>query len=126
MKRGGIGLAILLVLLAAGCFATWFMDKTHARLENTVKKAGTLALAENWEGADRLVRRARQDWEKNRHISAALTDHATLEEIDSLLAQLEIYQGQREKLAFAATCAQIGSYLEDLGDAQDLTWWNLL
>ncbi len=126
MKRGGIGLAILLILLAAGFLATWFMEEVHEQMGDTLEKAGKLALAENWEGADRLVRKARQDWEKKRRISAALSSHAPLEEIDSLFSQLEVYQGQREKLAFAAACAQLASYLEDLGDAQDLTWWNLL
>ena len=126
MKREQIGLALLLGLLVLGLLTTWYMGRTHEKLADRLESAQTLALAENWEGAERLVRSARKDWEDNRHFSAALTEHAALEEIDSLFSQLKVYAQRKEALAYAAACAQIASYLEDLGDAQDLTWWNLL
>ena len=125
MKRGLIGISLLLILLLLGLLATFYVTGMED-ISETLRSAATLAMNNDWEGAQRLRRKANEDWQNRRHFTACLTDHGTLEEIDSLLAQLEIYQGQREKLAFAATCAQIGSYLEDLGDAQDLTWWNLL
>ena len=66
MKREQIGLALLLILLVLGLLATWYMDRTHEDLANKLKSAGTLALAENWEGAQRLVRSARKSWEVDR------------------------------------------------------------
>ena len=126
MKRGWIGLALLLILLGGGLLVTWFMEETHEEIADRLEDAGVLALAGDWDGADRLIRRARQKWDNSWRISAALTDHASLEEIDSLFAQLETYRKQREKLSFAALCAQLGSLLDDLGDAHELTWWNLL
>ena len=126
MKRCWIGIALLLVLLAAGLGTTWYMEELHEEIAEQAEAAGQLALVEDWEGADRLSRRVRESWQRHRRLSAALTDHAALEEIDSLLAQLEIYRTQREKLSFAALCAQLESRLEDLGDAQDLNWWNVL
>lgn len=126
MKRGWIGLALLLILLGAGLLVTWFMGETHEEIADKLEDAGVLALTGDWEGADRLVRRARMEWDKSWRISAALTDHEPMEEIDSLFAQLEIYRRQREALSFGALCAQLSSLLEDLGDAQGLNWWNLL
>lgn len=126
MKRGWIGLALLVLLLVVGLLATWYMGETHEDIAERLEAAGTLALSGDWEGAQRLCRRARQDWQRSWHLSAALTDHAPMEEIDSLLSQLNVYERQREELSYAALCAQLSSRLEDLGDAHGLTWWNLL
>lgn len=126
MKRERIGFCLLLVLLILGLLVTRYMGTAHQDMAQKLDSAQVLALAEDWEGVGRLVRSAQKNWEDSWRVTAALTDHAVLEQIDSLLAQLDLYQKQKEELAFASTCAQISSYLQDLGDAHALNWWNLL
>ena len=126
MKRERIGLWLLLVLLILGLLATRYMGTTHAATARKLESAGILALSEDWEGAGRLCRSARQQWQAGWHISAVLTDHKPMEDIDSQFAQLEVYLRQKEPIAFAAVCGQLASQIGDIGDAHGLTWWNLL
>ena len=126
MKRERLGIGLLLILLVLGLLVTWRMTTVYEDIADALEDAGILALAGDWEGADRLLRKARLRWEGSWRFSAALTDHEPMEDLDAQLAQLEIYRQQREALAFAALCAQIASQMEDIGDAHDLNWWNLL
>lgn len=126
MKREWVGIGLLLVLLILGLLVTWRMTTVYEAMADTLEKAGTLALSEDWEGADRLLRRTRSQWEESWRLTAALTDHEPMEEVDAQLAQLEVYRQQQDSLSFAALCAQIASQMTDIGDAQALNWWNLL
>ena len=126
MKREWIGIGLLLVLLALGLLTTRRMERACEDIADQIGKAGTLALAEDWEGADRLLRKARGRWDGGWRLHAALTDHEPMENVDSQLEALGVYQKQREKVAFAALCAQLASQIRDIGDAHKLTWWNLL
>ena len=126
MKREQIGFWLLAVLLALSLLATRYMGTTQDATARRLEAAGVLALSEDWEGAGRLLKKARQEWEGCWRLSAILTDHEPMEEIDGLFAQLEIYLRQREGTAFAAACSQVASQIQDIGDAHGLNWWNLL
>ena len=126
MKREVLGAWLLALLLGLGLLSTRYMGRTHSATAKWLDSAGTLALAEDWEGAGRLFRKAGEEWEKSWHLSAALTDHEPMEEIDGQFAQLQLYLRQKERLAFAAVCAQLASQIQDIGDAHGLNWWNLL
>ena len=125
MKRGRIGISLLLILLVLGLVAAFYMTGMED-ISQTVRSAAALAGNEDWEGAQRLLRKANKDWHSRRHFTACLTDHGTLEEIDSMLSQLEVYQRHREALPFVTLCTQLEHRLQDLSEAQKLTWWNVL
>lgn len=125
MKRGIIGVALLLALLVLGLLATFYVTRMED-ISKTVRSAATLAENGDWEGAGRLQRKANEQWQSHRQFTACLTDHGTLEEIDSLLAQLAVYARHREPLPFVTLCTQLEHRLRDLSEAQKLTWWNVL
>ena len=126
MKRCWFGFALLLILLAGGLLATRGMEKIHGALSQTLETAAEAALREDWHGAQAAFEKARAEWEKWWHFSAALADHEPMEEINSLFAQLEVYAESRDAQNFAAVCALLAENLEALGEAHSLTWWNLL
>ena len=126
MKRGKIGLGFLAVLLVLCILTTAAMERWHAPLARTLGAAADLAAAGEWEEAKTLAGRARADWEKRWHLSAAFADHGPMEDIDSLFAQLEVYQKQTDVTNFAAACAELSRRVEAMGNAHSLTWWNLL
>ena len=126
MRRELLGAWLLVLLLSLGLLSTRYMGRTHSATAGLLESAGTLALAEDWEGAGQRLRKAREEWDRGWHLSAALTDHEPMEDIDSQFAQLQMYLRQKERLAFAAVCAQLASQIEDIGDAHGLNWWNLL
>ena len=126
MKRGWFGAALLLVLLGLGIASSVLMGIFHEPLAQSLERAADLALAENWEKSQEIVEQAQEKWEKMWHFSATVSDHGPMEEIDALFAQLEIYQKSRDPVNFAAACASLSRQIEAMGDAHEISWWNLL
>lgn len=126
MKRGWFGAALLLTLLALGIGSSMLMGKFHQPLADSLEQACTYALEENWKKAEETAEKAQETWQKMWHFSATLSDHAPMEEIDSLFAQLAAYRAAEDSLGFAAACAALSRQLEAMGDAHELSWWNLL
>ena len=126
MKRGWIGLGLLLILLVAGLLVTGHMGRNHRKISRELDMAAAHALAGDWEEALEETRDAWEDWEEGWHFSAAFADHEPMEEIDALFAQLEAYRKTRDAVAFAAVCRQLAKQVEAMGDAHQLNWWNLL
>ena len=126
MKRCWFGFALLLILLAGGLLATRGMEKIHGALSQTLETAAEAALREDWHGAQAAFEKARAEWEKWWHFSAALADHEPMEEIDSLFAQGEVCLrlGAGEELGLV--CVQLARQIRAMGDAHACTWWNLL
>lgn len=126
MKRFWIGVTLLVVLMAVGIFATWGINHCHDPIAQEIRRAGEAAWQENWEQAETLAAHAQKGWKKYWNLSASLSDHEPMERIDGLFAQLEVYGQARERVNYAAVCAQLGEELEAIGDAHSFVWWNLL
>ena len=126
MKRGWIGAALLLVLLAVGSFSAWDMAARQQPLEEAMDQAAQHALAQNREEAQSLVQWARQQWHAHWRRNAAVSDHGPMEEIDSLFAQLDVLDPSEDPLAYALICAQLAEAFSALGEGHIPNWWNLL
>ena len=126
MKRVWIGAAILILLLTGGLLVTRHMGCTHREISRELERAALFAQAGNWEEAGDETEDAYEDWQAHWRFSAAFADHAPMEEIDALFAQLEAYRTARDGVSFAAVCRQLAKQVNALGDAHGLTWWNLL
>ena len=126
MKRIWIGIILLATLLGAGFWASNFMDQTHNPIAQDVRRAGTLALEDQWDTARAFAKRGRDRWEKKRPMTAAIADHEPMDEIDALFAQLDIYAKGEDEVAYSALCSHLASLLEAVSQSHSLTWWNLM
>ena len=126
MKRGWIGLGLLLLLLAGGLLVTWQMDRCHSAIARELDAAADSALAGDWDAAGAYAKNAKRDWETGWNFSAAFADHEPMESIDAQFSQLGVYGSTRDAVSFAAACVQLARQVEAMGDAHGLTWWNLL
>ena len=126
MKRGWIGVGLLIVLLAAGLLVTWHMGSFHREISAELELAAGHGLAGNWEEAREEAEDAFEVWQEGWPISAAFADHQPMEEIDALFAQLDSYLVSRDAVSFAALCRQLARQVEAMGDAHALNWRNLL
>lgn len=126
MKRFWIGLGLLLALLGAGLWSMAAMERVHSAISIDLQQSARAAQQDDWMAADEFAASAAGDWKDGWHFSAALADHSSLEQIDALFAQLEVYRKNREPLAYAATCAQLAQLIEALHEGHRLSWWNLL
>ena len=126
MKRLWLGVGILLALMAVNLWAMGYTRQTHQRISGTLEKACEAALAEDWFTAQRLQRQAMEKWEKSWSITAALSDHTELDEIDAGFARLEVYCRDRHATDFAAESGALARQVAALGEGHRLSISNLL
>lgn len=126
MRRLWLGVALLAILLLLGLGTTRAMDRIHPTAAGELTQAGAAALEGDWEQARSLSRSAQARWQERWHFTAGVADHGPMEEIDSLMAQLEVYARLEEEKDFAALCFQLSRLLKAMGEAHSFTWWNLL
>lgn len=122
MKRFWVGLAITALLLGLGIAVTVGMHRLCLPISQTLEQA---AHTEDWSAALTLSRQARQQWERWQQISASVTDHEPLEEIDALYHALEIYAEYGDTMRFSEVCARLASMTEAIAESQSINWWHI-
>lgn len=125
MKRSRFGALLLVGLLAAGLFSGWLIHRWHDPISEQIREASRLATAGNWEDAQDLTAQAKSRWEHYWHISAAISDHRPMEEVDALFEELEVYGQFRDEVNYAAACSRIAGKLQGISGDNDLKWWNV-
>ena len=126
MKRLYIGIGFLAVLLAVGIGITVAFARLHEPLSEDLRAAIETAEAGDWETTDELVTKIRGDWERCRNFTAAVADHEPLEQMESLLAQIEVYARHRNVEEFASSAAALARMAAAMANSQSISWWNLL
>lgn len=126
MKRLWLGVGILAALLALGIVSTVGMGRVCGPVSQNLASAADCVQEGQWEQAVALSQQARGQWERWRDITASLTDHEPMEEVDSLFAALEIYAGEGDSLRFADCCARLSALTDAIGEAQAIYWWSIL
>ena len=126
MGRLWLGIGILVLFLVLGLWISHCMDSVHLSIANTLETAAEQALSGDLDAAAQTAQTAKVSWEKHWHGSAVVADHAPMDEIDGLLAQLECYSRADQPGDFAACCTRLALLVEAMSEAHSLTWWNLL
>lgn len=126
MKRFWLGIGILVVLLVLGLWVQLGMAALYRPVTQELEAAAQAALEEQWPQALRLAEGVSSRWERYRGVTSSVADHTPMDEVDMLLAELEIYGQAREAPHFAACCSQLSRMLEAIAQAHGLNLWNLL
>lgn len=126
MKRCRLGAGLLVGLLAIGLIATFWTHRRFTELSRDIQLAGEAASLLDWERAEDLTRKAKEHWQSGWALSAALTDHEPLEQIDGLFAQLEIYAREKDSLSYSVLCARLCREIAAIAEAQSPGLWNIL
>jgi hypothetical protein len=126
MKRLWIGIGLLAAIVIAGFWTSSRMEDIHTDISDKLTDSAEAAQAGRWGQADTLARQAEDAWQGSWDLSAALSDHTVLDEIDGLLAQAKIYRQNRDDVAYAAVCARLATAIEALQEAHSLNWRNIL
>ena len=125
MKRSWLGLGLLLLLLVLSVATTAVMTRIHAEMALDLRQSSECALLGDWDNVQLFLKRANRSWEKWAHLRACFADHGETEDIDAALASLEIWQQTKDSAAYRAACAALTRQVEAVGEAHELTWWNV-
>lgn len=126
MKRLWLGAGLLMLFLGMGIGLSFVFHRIHAPMAQQLAEASSQALSGNWEQALALAEDAGARWEASRNFTAAVADHAPLEEMDALFSQLEIYAALNWQGEFSALCMQLSKMAAAMEESQALTWWTML
>lgn len=126
MGRLWLGIGLLVLFLVLGLWISYAMENVHMGIADSLETAAEQALSGDLPAAMETAKKAKTSWEKHWHGSAAVADHAPMDEIDGLLAQLECYGKAEQPGDFAACCARLSLLIQAMSEAHSLTWWNLL
>ena len=125
MKRIWFGVALLIALLILGLCSGAVMERTHLTQAEELDRAAHLALENRWEDAAAAFETARNSWEESLPLSAALTDHEPMDEIDGLFAELEVFLQLQDFASFSTSCRYLSRQLEALGKSHSFNLQNL-
>ena len=126
MNRLWIGIALLVLLPVVGFGMMWGNVSFFGALSREVDACEEAALAENWTLVAEKAAQCREKWEKYCHFWASVTDHAPIEQMNTLFSQLELYENRRKAVEFAACCRAIATQMEAIRESHSLAWWNIL
>jgi hypothetical protein len=124
--RYWLGIGLLVLFLTLGLWVTYAMDNVHSEIAQTLDTAAAQTLSGNLPEGITLVQQAKEQWQAHWHGTASVADHAPMDEVDGLFAQLEVYGQAGLSTDFAAYCARLSNLVAAVGEAHSLTWWNLL
>ena len=126
MGRFWLGIGLLALFLVLGFWISAAMDQVHLDISDTLELAAQQALDGDLDAGKETAQQAKKQWDKHWHGSAAVSDHAPMDEIDGLLAQLECYSRAGQTGEFAACCTRVSLLVRAMSEAHSFAWWNLL
>ena len=126
MKRGGMGIALLAILLIFGIVVSMEMRSVHQDISQLLDQAAQSAALEDWQQAEALALLARDQWVSHHNVTAAFADHTPMDELDGLFAELTVFLDNRESPHFEATCARLSLLAQAMADSHGVQWWNVL
>ena len=126
MKRMWLGIGLLGLFLGLGLWGSYAMSALHDPIAHQLEQAADIALDGDLSVALDIAETARAKWDGHWHGTAIVADHAPMDEIDALFAQLPIYAEMSHQADFAACCAQLAALITATAEAHAFSWWNIL
>ena len=126
MGRGWLGAGILALFLIMGLVISGAADAAHNPTWDLLEAAAEKTLAGDFEGGIALGMEARQRWQRQWNLTAAIADHSPMDEIDALFAEMDIYARTGEEPHFAACCKELAQRVQSVAAAHRFSWWNVL
>ena len=120
------GIVLLVLLLVAGLLISRYMGHRQEKIAGLLEDSAWMALSGQWSDARKTGEEARQQWEAQWDLRAVLGDHTPMEEIDDLFARMRISAAAGERADFARDCAALAGRIRAVGNAQRLSWQNVL
>ena len=120
MKRIWFGVALMIFLLALGIGSSALLERIQLAQVQRLEQAAELTTDGDWAAARALLAEAKQEWDNKQLLIAALTPHETVDHMEGLFAQLEVFSEARSAAAFSSTCVYLARQLEALGSSHTL------
>lgn len=125
MVRFWLGAGLLAAFLGFSLWVGVAIEQTQDPISAQLEQAAAACLQGDPREGYRLAQQAHTTWQTNWHWVAAVSDHAPMDEIDSLFAQMDFYAQAGQTGDFAAYCTRLAQLVLAVAEAHSLHWWNL-
>lgn len=102
------------------------MERICLSQSQALDHAAAAASNGDWLTARRLTAQSKLEWDRRHLLFSALYDHAPIDQIDGLFAQLEVFSESRKTASFESTCVYLARQLESLGRSHSFNFSNFL
>ena len=96
MKRGWLGVAILLIFLALGFMTAEAMENAHRPTQVLLEQAANATLSGEFGRGVALGMEAKSRWERHWNGTAAVADHSPMDDVDALFAEMEHNESRKK------------------------------
>ena len=117
MRRCWFGAGLLGVLLVLGVVSGTFMLRHSGEMIRQTGLVQQKARQESWEEAELELARAKDRWHRHRSLSAVLSDHEPMEQVEELLVLLEEAVVRKDAETCRELALRLTKNLEALGDS---------
>lgn len=125
MRRFLFGTALLTILLFSGLWVSTAADRMLLPISETLQQASRQCVSGDLAGGQALADQAKLEWDSIWNYAAVFTDHAPMDEIDSLFGQMQSFRGENNAADFAACCSRLSRLVHAVAEAHSPTWWNI-
>ena len=126
MNKLWLGIGLMVILLAGGIGLLWGSTVFFNDFSRNVEEAGELALVGDWSAATEKMVKTQRKWERYRRFWASFTDHEPMEQMQTLLSQIELYRKEQLEVEFASACRALSHVAEAIEESHSLRWWSVL
>lgn len=126
MNKLWIGIGLMVILLLGGIGLLWGSNVFFDGFSRYVSEAGELALVGDWSGATEKMNKSQRQWDTYRRFWASFTDHEPVEQVQTLLLQIELYRKEQREVEFASACRALSRVAENIEESHSLRWWSVL
>ena len=126
MKRIWFGVGLMVFLLTLCLCSSFLMERICSSQSLALDHAAAAASDGDWLTARNLTAQAKQEWDRRQLLFASLYDHAPIDQIEGLFAQLEVFSESRKAASFESTCVYLARQLESLGRSHSFNFSNFL
>ena len=120
------GLGILVLFLGLGLFVSFGLARVHEPVSESFSHAAREALDGNLSEGISLAQQAESRWQRYQKVTASVADHTPMDEIERLIAEMEVFAQAGDAKHFAACCAQLARMVKSVADAHSPGWENIL
>lgn len=121
-----LGISLLALFLLLGIFTAFRTEQALQPAADLFSRAAQAALDGDLEAGIGLFQRAAGRWAGAQKRIATVADHTPLEEIESLLAETQVFAKAGDAEHFSACCARLSRLIEAVSDAHSPAVENLL
>ena len=126
MKRIWFGIGLMVFLLILCLCSSFLMERICLSQSQALDHAAVAASNGDWLTARHLTAQSKLEWDRRHLLFSALYDHAPIDQINGLFAQLEVFSESRKGASFESTCVYLARQLESLGRSHSFNFSNFL